>query len=230
MKKILISLSIIGVVGALVIGGTVAHFFDEERVDVRFEAGTLDLTVARGNAVITKNIDDIEPGDSGSRYVRLENVGTLAGEIDIHVGTITNTEAVRTRVVRDRDRTVENEFADETPPGELGTNLEAVFWIDRNQDGNFNKERVGNRYIKDIELLSNGTTSLFHPTDNYSLNYVPINDYSGDFWNAIWTMGGGAFDNFVMNWRLPAGTGNQVQGDRVNFEIIITLEQPARDQ
>jgi predicted ribosomally synthesized peptide with SipW-like signal peptide len=82
MKQILISLSIIGVVGALVIGGTVAHFYDEERIRVQFEAGTLDLTVGGGNVAIAQNIDNIAPGASGSRYVRLKNIGTLKMETD----------------------------------------------------------------------------------------------------------------------------------------------------
>ena len=50
MKKILISLTIIGVLSAIVVGGTGAVFFDRELVGNNvFEAGYIDLRTQEGN-------------------------------------------------------------------------------------------------------------------------------------------------------------------------------------
>jgi spore coat-associated protein N len=81
MKKILISLAIIGVVGAIGIGATVAYFTDTETsTGNTFTAGSLDLTInTPKDAVWT--MSDMAPGDIASGILNMTNVGSLKGDL-----------------------------------------------------------------------------------------------------------------------------------------------------
>lgn len=83
MKKIAISLGIIGVVAAIVIGATTAYFSDTETsTGNTFTAGTLDLTLEESDGVpIT--LTNMAPGDSASGTITVQNSGTgsMAGKL-----------------------------------------------------------------------------------------------------------------------------------------------------
>ena len=98
MKKILISLSIIGVVGALAIGGTIARFYDVEVVEENvFVAGRLDLQLGNptrfGEGVGTGNGSVVgtwvspanwAPGEEVASFVNLINDGNIdAGNLAV---------------------------------------------------------------------------------------------------------------------------------------------------
>lgn len=94
-KKILISLSIIGVVAAIAIGATTAFFSDvEESEGNTFTAGTLDLEVNDKNPVTNALIEfsDIKPGDSGSKVIKMCNTGTIKGGIVMCIKNLKNYE------------------------------------------------------------------------------------------------------------------------------------------
>ena len=77
MKKILISLFTIAIVGALIGGGVTALFFDTEEVGQNvFTAGTLDLEVGGGNPV-SFTLDNMKPGDTYAASLYLLNAGTI---------------------------------------------------------------------------------------------------------------------------------------------------------
>lgn len=76
-KRILISLSVIGAVAAIAVGGTIAYFSDtEESIGNTFTAGKLDLIFrvngqdVGGDPLFTELID-LKPGDSGEKTVSL---------------------------------------------------------------------------------------------------------------------------------------------------------------
>jgi predicted ribosomally synthesized peptide with SipW-like signal peptide len=112
MKKILISLSIIGVVGAIAIGGTMAYFSDTETsTGNTFTAGTLDLVVTTsgtgpaGKTTVNENGDgfndnvvfaNLAPGDSGSIVWTITNNGSLDGFIDVHQWLTNDSDGVDT--------------------------------------------------------------------------------------------------------------------------------------
>jgi spore coat-associated protein N len=206
MRKIIIlSVAVLVIIG-LVSAGTYAYFSDtESSTNNVLTAGTLDLNINGGNvAVTTFTASGVAPGDSGSGSSTLTNVGTIAGELDVATSAVTNTAGAGG-----------TEY--EGGSGELGANAQIAMYIDLDQSGSWN--------AGDIGLQSNGTTYSF-PT---ALNYDVINNYASKTWNAVETMAAAAADNIVVNWQVPAGTGNDIQGDSVRFDISFILEQPAAD-
>ena len=86
-KKILISLSVIGAVAALAIGGTVAYFHDVEiSTGNTITAGTLNLVLGwvgggrwyDGENMRIFNVRDVKPGDSGRRTIGIRVDGNDA--------------------------------------------------------------------------------------------------------------------------------------------------------
>ena len=80
MKKIILSLAIVGVVGAVAIGGTIAYFSDTETsTGNTFTAGTLDFNiidpVAAGHQVF--DVSNMKPGDTVTKYIVVTNDGSL---------------------------------------------------------------------------------------------------------------------------------------------------------
>ena len=89
--KVLASLLVIGIVGAMLGAGTFAAFSDTETSSANvFAAGTLDLKVngsdLDGTAVIT--VENVAPGDSESDSILVTNAGTIEGTL---TGVITIT-------------------------------------------------------------------------------------------------------------------------------------------
>lgn len=95
-KKILISLSVIGAVAAIVVGGTIAYFSDvETSVGNTFTAGTIDITLdpTDGQAVETVSGDlDLKPSQTGWTRSVITNAGTNPAEIWKHIGNVENKE------------------------------------------------------------------------------------------------------------------------------------------
>jgi spore coat-associated protein N len=206
MRKIVIlSVAVLVIIG-LVSAGTYAYFSDtESSTNNVLTAGTLDLNIDGGNvAVTTFTVSSAAPGDSGFGSSTLANVGTMDGELDVTTSAVTNTPGAGG-----------TEY--EGGSGELGANAQIAMYIDVDQSGTWN--------AGDIGLQSDGTTYSF-PT---ALNYDVINNYASETWNAVETMGILASDDIIVNWQVPTGAGNDIQGDSVSFDISFILEQPAAD-
>jgi len=95
-KKILISLTVIGVVAAIVVGGTIAYFSDTETsVGNTFTAGTINIKLnpKGGQAVETVSGDlDLKPSQTGWTRSVITNVGTNPAEIWKHIDNVENEE------------------------------------------------------------------------------------------------------------------------------------------
>ncbi len=95
-KRILISLSVIGLVAAIAIGGTIAYFSDTETsVGNTFTAGTIDISLnpKGGQAVKTVSGDlDLKPSQTGWTRTVVTNIGTNPAEIWKHIGNVENRE------------------------------------------------------------------------------------------------------------------------------------------
>ncbi len=89
MKKILISLSIVGAVAAIAIGATTAYFSDTETsTGNTIAAGTIDLAVNGQNPLTGKVIEikDVKPSENvADTEVLLNNVGSNDGVADLHI-------------------------------------------------------------------------------------------------------------------------------------------------
>ncbi|MFA4998514.1 MAG: TasA family protein [Candidatus Paceibacterota bacterium] len=97
MKKILISLAVIGIVGVVAIGGTIAYFSDTETsAGNTFTAGTLDLKVdgKDGSQVTTKyTLSNWKPGNNQMvGQVTLKNTGSLPGKYWVEIKNVVNNE------------------------------------------------------------------------------------------------------------------------------------------
>jgi len=78
-KKILISLSVIGLVAAIVVGGTWAYFSDtEESTGNTFSSGTMDFRIARPGDTAHRifNVSNLKPGQVVTGYLAVVNDST----------------------------------------------------------------------------------------------------------------------------------------------------------
>ncbi|WP_247008310.1 TasA family protein [Halorientalis litorea] len=66
--------------------------------------------------------------------------------------------------------------------------------------------------------FQNGPT-LWGPTT------VAAEPNAGDVYDVDYALSGGASDQFVLDWSLPAGTGNEAQTDSVSIQLTFRLDQ-----
>ena len=100
MKRILISLMTMALVGALVGGGIYAYFSDvESSTGNTFTAGTLDLEVDSENPWTSTavTVSNMEPGVAATPVdISCENVGSLTGDLYMRITGVTDTGGTET--------------------------------------------------------------------------------------------------------------------------------------
>jgi predicted ribosomally synthesized peptide with SipW-like signal peptide len=85
VKKILISILIIGVVAAIAIGGTAAYFYSSNSVPGAFTTAT--FNVAADNAGVPLVFDKLVPGGPAVvKYVRVVNSGDVGAYVRVNAG------------------------------------------------------------------------------------------------------------------------------------------------
>jgi predicted ribosomally synthesized peptide with SipW-like signal peptide len=215
MKKILLSLMIIAVVGALIGVGIFATFNDTETAtNNTFTAGTLNLEVGSADPCTeTISISALVPGATGNAGTWLtRNDGSIAGNLIVGLSTITNNdnEVLEPESASDIDGNV---------TGELGAYLKVAFWMDVDKDGTWTSgDYYLNSALAKVSWASGGTL----PSAAYDI----LDNYSDDDWIdgqivAASTDAG----NFRTEYDLPSATGNVVQSDSCVFTITFTLSQ-----
>jgi hypothetical protein len=157
----------------------------------------------------------LKPGSAGTAVSwAMVNAGTLAGNLSIAVGTITNNENTANHA----------EIADGDSPtsttGELGQNLKVAFWVDQGDAG----WSSGDYYLKSdgTKVPYSGGTSL--PADAYDI----LDNYGGDTFSYVNTntVGGATIGTFKVMYDLPwAATSNICQTDSCVFDLVFTLIQ-----
>jgi predicted ribosomally synthesized peptide with SipW-like signal peptide len=84
MKKVLMSLFTIAIVGTLITGGAIAYFNDTETVKNNvFESGTIDFTMT-GEDEVPVDLTDMKPCDWETYLIELHNEGTNDGPLYLH--------------------------------------------------------------------------------------------------------------------------------------------------
>ncbi len=129
MKRILLSLVLIAAVSAAVVS-TGAYFVDRETsTGNTFNAGNLDLKVDGGDVNVVKfTTGMLSPGSQPNGTWKLENVGNVAGYLDLHNIVVTDDENGRIEP--------EVEAGDPTEGvGELSSVLDCRIMLDQNGDG-----------------------------------------------------------------------------------------------
>ena len=215
MKKIIISLSVIGVIAVAVIGGTVAYFTDTETsVGNTFAAGTIDIEVDGENPwteTETLNVSDMKPSQHEYTEYVIHNVGENPANI---FKTISN--------IREDDGQVsESECTDA-----------GGAWEGEGECSNYTSK-------DDISSVVKYDMSVWVYNENPEDSQAkPI------WWQVIYTDGMGetlkSIENVdVLLGMLPAGwymkvqqsyhmdgeAGNEYQGDIMNFDITLKAEQ-----
>jgi predicted ribosomally synthesized peptide with SipW-like signal peptide len=143
-KKLLISLSVLGIVAVVAIGATVAYFSDKETsTNNSFTAGTIDLKVGDANAnyngqtlngfAITDitsekffDFNDVKPGDYGKDTIKIK-VGSNPAWACAEILNVRSTEEGLTNP--------ETKINDTDTKGELDEEIYITFYKDNNCDG-----------------------------------------------------------------------------------------------
>ncbi len=217
MKKILgltvAAMLVMGLVG----GGTWAFFSDPETsTGNTLGAGTLDLQVDSGDAAVTTlSVATAYPGDSGSGNTTLYNNGSLAAELDIAFGSVSNTESVGSTEY-------ESDVIGGGGVGELGAQATFAFFVDVDQGGTWT--------AGDIGLSANSSGAVYLQPGN-NLDYQALDNYGSDSFDDVYTgtMAVAASDDFIILYQIPTSADNTIQGDSLSMDITFTLEQVAVD-
>jgi len=200
MRKLLSSLKVILLAAILVVSGTVIYFTYTDASTVGFsDEGKMDLEL-KGQSVKAQTFQliNVIPGDNGRGCNRLVNAGNLISDLSISFCEVVNTPGTS------------GEFADGS--GDLGIEAVAAVYIDVDVSGDWNNGDIG---------LKTDETTYSYPS---VLDYDYINNYSNRSWNSIVTIDTSDSCDFVIFWRIPISAGNEIQGDRISFDIIFTVE------
>lgn len=213
-KRILLSVMILALVGMLLGAGIYAYFSDvESSAGNSFIAGTLNLRVGNDDPTTVRiSVEGLKPGDAGNAADWLvKNDGSIAGDLDIGIGTITNYENVLTE-----PEEAAGDASGGATQGELGSFLKVAIWLDVDQSGDWS--------TGDIALRSDGTTLTNGGADILPYDY--LDNYGGRSYSDILTMTGGNEFDFMVDYDFPsAASDNRAQSDSAEFDITFTLNQ-----
>jgi len=231
MKRILLSLSIIGIVSAVVIGATMAYFGDvETSTGNTMTAGSIDLKIDLqcgencsyslrdwpGQPFFYNPMDcDIKPGDSGevtiSWHVYDNEAWARIRTADLinYENSCTNPE------IKAGDQNCGDPGEQE---GELGDYLVFTLWMDEGtttgwqcpDNGPCDQDpQEGDNKLNGIEeIFATSTANGLQEGVKLPLKLQPSTTYY-----------------LGMKWELPAETGNIVQGDSLVGKIIMEVVQ-----
>jgi predicted ribosomally synthesized peptide with SipW-like signal peptide len=225
MKKRVLGLAIAAtaIIG-LVASGTLAQFTDTETAtDNTFTAGTLNLQVGSADpcteTIAIGDDEDLYPTVSSNAATWLtQNTGSIAGDLTISIGAITNNENTRSEVEEDAGDTT-----DGATSGELGGLLKVAFWMDGDKSGDW--DDTSDYYLKSDETkvaYTSGGPVL--PAAAYDI----LDNYGSDSWTDVQNVGATSeAGNFRVEYNWPDGgsTDNQAQSDDCVFTITFDLEQ-----
>ena len=210
MKKILFSILVIGAIGAVVAGVTIAYFSDTETSqDNTFGAGTLDLTVDGNDDpnIFHFDVQNVAPGDHGEyTWVPKNYNGTLDGKISLEIGAIRNNDNGCTE-----PETNLGDYSCGSAGGELGENLEVRL---------VRTDGAGNE-LNLITKTGLGAACGGSCTDGW----VTLNSSTG-IYPDLWTLPAGDGGSTVkLEWRIPTTVDSIIQSDIATFDLIFRLEQ-----
>ena len=171
-KKIIISLSVIGAIAAIAIGGTMAYFSDTENSNGNtFTAGTLNLTVDDQNNPLPVKfaLSNLKPTDSGNISYNIDNVGSIDGYLNLQNITVANTEGT--------DPESETNTAE---PGELGSHINVSVKIGATEIYNGSLDGFASFVTKNNITLADGASTTVTIDWVWNLLSASDNDAQGD--------------------------------------------------
>ncbi|MDP1884282.1 MAG: SipW-dependent-type signal peptide-containing protein [Candidatus Moranbacteria bacterium] len=233
MKKILFSLGVIGIVGVVLIGGTMSFFRDqEESVGNTFSAGEIDLKVDYqcdkvGCSFSERDLVDnrpffsecdVKPGDSRSAAISWHVYNNNAwGRISL--ANLFNWENACTEPEAKLDATCGDPGNGQ---GELGKKLLFTLWMDEggvsgwqcptNQPACALDPQEGDKILDGVESVLEEDISA---DDIYALGWIVLPEEivaSNTYYLGI-------------KWSLPAGEGNILQSDSISGKVVMQVVQ-----
>ena len=214
-KKILISLSIIGIVAAIAVGGTIAYFSDTETSKGNtFTAGVIDISIDGENPWHkTFTLADMKPCYTDYITFRIENDGSGANPVDIYkklvvtdenTGTLTEPECTEQQGTWNRDsRTCSwNGHTD-------NDDLSSVIWYDLS-----------------VEVYDSNNNKIWHQVIYTDDDKKSIDDvYGSDGEVYLGMIPANGYMIVKQSYHLKPEAGNEYQGDKMTFDIQVRGEQ-----
>lgn len=218
-RKVLGGLASIGAASAAAGAGTMAYFSDTEKSSNNtVSAGTLDLEFDSSGAT-SLAVSNAKPGDQGYTVIKLNNKGSIAGNLDVNVGSVDSNGVFTASVAStsedaggDGDDGVESEGNTATSDGgELEENMNVEGHIEAPSD----ISKSQGTYSDDFSPSSNSDSFLTSTTLNNA-----VGEYSTSS-----SINGGNSKFLIVEWDIPTTVGNTIQDDSVTFDVQVELNQ-----
>jgi len=219
MKKILISLSIIGVVGAIAVGGTIAYFSDTETsTGNTFTAGTIDIAIDAENPWTSHyDIGDLKPGETGNINFDITNVGANPVNVSKTLTSIVGNGGAATYACP---------AAGQYPIYSASSEPECV------AEAGIPNDNVASQIIYDlsVEVYNDQDVKIWWQSIYTDADGKKITDVYGSTGGQYVTLGMIPVDGHMevtQSYHFSADAGNEYQGDALSFDITIKGEQLA---
>jgi spore coat-associated protein N len=204
MRKILMSLMTIALVGALIGGGVYAYFSDiESSTENTFTAGTLDLELTDANPTGTDSetqtwvFTDMKPGDlDGATLTVNSKAGSIDGFIDLSSISVTDDEGT-------------NPESETSGGNDLSDLLMVHMFFDVDGDGVYD--------------VGDGDTDIY----GTSASYAQFSSMASAY-NINYALSGGGTIYITLSYNWPSSANdNDAQGDITTFTFDVELDQNA---
>jgi len=203
-KKLIISLSVIGIITAIAVGGTIAYFSDTETsVGDTFTAGTLDISINDQSPWTETFIwEDLKPGDTKEINLAIKNEGSNPVKI---------WKIIKNVVTHENDITnPEQKWYDASNSGQPKNDLDASIvyemYVDTNlvveKEAGITLDKIKDSYVNLVKL-----DQPFNPSDGDGILYP------------------GEIIVVNQKYHLKEDTGNWAQTDKITFDIEILSQQ-----
>jgi spore coat-associated protein N len=227
MKKIIISLGIIGVVAAAVITGTVAYFSDvETSTGNTFTAGTIDIALGQNGTYENPwtshyTVGDLKPGETGNINFNIKNVGTNPVNVS---KTLTNIAGNGGAAIYACNQVVTNaSYSASSEPecvAEAGTP----------------NDNVASQIIYDLSVkVYAGDSETADPiwwqaiyTDAEGKSLTDVYGTAGGNYVSLGMIPVGGHMIVTQSYHFKETAGNEYQGDQLSFDITIKGDQMAQ--
>ncbi len=224
MKKILISLSIVGAVAAIAIGATTAFFSDTETsTGNTFSAGTIDIAIDGTNPWTSHySVGDLKPGETGNINFDITNEGTNPVNVSKTLTSIAGTGGVENYPC-----------ASSTPIGNGNTSSEpecaAEIVLGHREDN------VASQIIYDLSVEVYASPASTTPiwwqaiyTDADGKSITDVYGGSGGVYVALGMIPVGGHMKVTQSYNFSSQADNKYQGDALSFDITIKGDQMAQ--
>lgn len=195
MRKMYMSLVLIGLAAALIGAGSFAYFSDTETsTGNTFTAGTLDLEVmdGAGNWINGTDVDlgwsaaanNLKPGDSKYFTIPVRNIGSVSGVPDFKFKITENSAGT-------------NPEPEGAPDA---ANLADAIWVEY------------------LCLHGDGSSCFLYVGPLAGMNGLDLDAHQP-------LLAGGQVETWALSMSLPGSVGNEIMGDFVEFDIDFGLTQ-----